>query len=147
LSSGSASDAYDSLISEPLATRSKASRREMSSACRDTRRSRGDVQSRAAPGFRVPDAHCCALAATAGSARRAAMMEAAASERAPLPTLERAKLRASSRRRCPVENRDVPLTVDARAERKGNDIENAVNRLTGKRCGQVQIRERGIRHP
>ena len=53
----------------------------------------------------------------------------------------RSKLGASSRRRCPVKNRDVSLPLDASTERESNDIENSVNRLTRKRCCQVQIRE------
>ena len=80
--------------------------------------------------------HCCAATGCADSAANAAAIEAIATrERARRLIASGATLGASPRCRCPVENRDVSLSLDASTERKGDDIENAVNRLTRKRCG------------
>jgi hypothetical protein len=41
-----------------------------------------------------------------------------------------------------VKYRHVSQPLDARTERKSDDIENSINRLTRKGCGQVKIRQR-----
>ena len=95
----------------------------------------------------LDDAHDCAHAGDATGVRSATSNTIVRGAPDRLPVMRRSGLGASHRRRCPVKYRDASLSLDARAEREGDDIENSVNRLTGKGCSQVKIRQRRIRHP
>jgi len=124
-SKGITSDVYDSRIRAAVEMRSNASRSEMSRACSDTRRSRGELHVGRDDREVLDEEHDCAGIA-------GAVISSAATN-----TMLRAGCRS-----CPIENRDVPLSLDSSTERESNDIEHSVNWLTGKRCGQVKIRQR-----
>src|SRR2546426_6507310 len=125
------------------ATRSNASRSEMSRTWSETRRSSGEFHVSSAVRDSVVEAHDCASTVTGANETNAAARTAIAQlARDRQSVTMRWVLSPSPRRRCPVKNRDVSLSFDAGTERKSDDIENSVNWLTGKRCGQVKIRQR-----
>ena len=122
--------------------RSSASRSEMSRTWSETRRSSGAFQAGNEARSVLADEHDWALAGDAARVSAAPNNTIARRARGRLPVTRRSVLGASPRRRCPVKYRDVSLPLDLGTERKGDDIENSINRLTRKRCGQVKIRQR-----
>jgi hypothetical protein len=122
--------------------RSSASRSEMSRTCRETRRSSGVFHAGSAARSSLDNEHDWARAGTATNDNPVTSRTIVRRPPDRLQVTTRSGLGASPRRSCPVKNRDVSLSLDARTERKSDDIENSVNRLTRKRCGQVKIRQR-----
>ena len=123
-------------------TRSSASRSEMSRAWRDTRRSSGAFHAGSVARSALDSEHDWARAGDATNENAVTSRAIVRPPRDRPPVTRRPALGASPRRSCPVKNRDVSLPLDAGTERKSDDIENSVNRLTRKRCGQVKIRQR-----
>lgn len=119
----------------------------MSRTCRETGRSSGALQVASDVRSALDVEHDCARTGDATNMAPAVSNTIGRRPRDRIAFTAWLVLEPSSRRRCPVEYSDVSLPLDARTERKGDDIEDSVNRLTRKRCGQVKIRERGIRHP
>lgn len=113
----------------------------MSRAWSDTRRSSGGFQEGSDARISLDEEHVCA---TAGEATKvsAVAITIARGTRDRIAFTAGPALAASSRRRCPVQYRDVSFPLDACSERKGDDIENSINRLTRKGRGQVKIRQR-----
>ena len=122
--------------------RSSASRSEMSRTWSETRRSSGAFQVGSDARDALDEEHDWARAGGATSASAVTSNTIARGARDRLPVTRRSVLGTSSRRGCPVKYRHVSLPLDAGTERKSDDIENSVNRLTRKRCGQVKIRQR-----
>ena len=122
-------------------TRSRASRSEMSRTWSETRRSSG-TDHEGCDAWNTLGEHDWARAGDAPSASAAASDRTARGARDDRPVTMRSILGASPNRWRPVKNRDVSLPLNAGTERESDDIENSVNRLTGKRCGQVKIRQR-----
>ena len=122
--------------------RSSASRIEMSRTWSETRRSRGGSQAGSDARSALDDEHDWARAGGATSVSAVTSNTIMRRARDRLPATKRSVLGATHRRCCPVKYRDVSLPLDAGTERKSDDIENSVNRLTRKRCGQVKIRQR-----
>ena len=123
-------------------TRSSASRSEMSRTWSETRRSSGAFPAGSEARSSLDSEHDWARAGDAAIDNAVTSRTIVRRPRDRVPVTRRSALRASSRRSSPVKNRDVSLALDAGTERKGDDIENSVNRLTRKRCGQVKIRQR-----
>lgn len=122
--------------------RSSASRSEISRTWSVTRRSSGAFQIGSDARSALDEEHDWARAGDATSVSAVTSNTIVRRARDRLPATKRSALGPSSRRGCPVKYRDVSLPLDAGTERKGDDIENSVNRLTRKRCGQVKIRQR-----
>ena len=122
--------------------RSSASRSEMSRTWRETRRSSGESHAGSEARSALDNEHDWARAgdATNDNAVTSSTIVHRLLDR--IPVTSRLALGASPRRSCPMKNRDVSLPLDAGTERKSDDIENSVNRLTRKGCGQVKIRQR-----
>src|ERR1700686_3659143 len=123
-------------------TRSSASRNEMSRTWSEARRSSGAFHDGSDARSALEKEHDCARADDVASDNAVTSMAIVRRPRDRLPVTRRSALRVGSRRTCPVKNRDVSLPPDAGTERKSDDIENSVNRLTRKRCGQGKIRQR-----
>ena len=123
-------------------TRSSASRNEMSRTWRETRRSSGAFHAGREASSPLDSAHDWARPGDATNDNAVTSRTIVHRLRDRLPVTRRLALGASPRRSCPMKNRDVPLPLDAGTKRKSDDIENSVNRLTRKRCGQVKIRQR-----
>ena len=126
----------------PAERRSRASRSEMSRTWSETRRSSGAFQMGCVARSALDDEHDWARAGAAANASAATTSAIVGRPHNRLPVMRRLGLGVNPRRRCPVKNRDVSLPLDAGTERKSDDIENSVNWLTRKRCGQVKIRQR-----
>jgi hypothetical protein len=131
---------------ESAEMRSNASRSEMSRTWSETRRSRGGFHVGSAARSALDVEQDCARALGAADTPATARMAIASCFRDRRLITGRPNLGASSRCRCPMKNRDVSLPLDASTERESDDIENSVNRLTRKRCRQVQIRQGRIRN-
>jgi hypothetical protein len=128
--------------------RSSASRSEMSRACSDTRRSSGGLHAgNDARKSREEEQTDCA-AAFEHSRKIAATGRILVSVRAAgVECTRRSGLAADAGHARPIESSDVSLTLESGAERKCDDVEDAINWLTGKRRGQVKISERRICYP
>ena len=114
----------------------------MSRTCRETRRSSGAFHAGSEAKSALDNEHDWARAGDATNDDAVTSRTIVRRPRDRPPVMRRSALRASPRGSCPVKNRDVSLPLDAGTERKSDDIENSVNRLTRKRCGQVKIRQR-----
>src|SRR6266849_11004879 len=123
-------------------TRSSASRSEMSRTWRETRRSSGALHAGSELTSALDNEHDWARAGDATNDNPVTSRTIVRRPRDRPPVTKRSALGVSPRRSRPMKNRDVSLSLDAGTERKSDDIENSVNRLTRKRCGQVKIRQR-----
>lgn len=123
-------------------TRSSASRNEMSRTWRETRRSSGAFHAGSVARSAFESEHDWARTGDATNDNAVISRTTVLRARDRPPVTRRSALGARPRRSCLVKNRDVSLPLDAGTERKSDDIENSVNRLTRKRCGQVKIRQR-----
>ena len=142
LSRGIISVVYESLTLLWTDRRSSASRSEMSLACRDTRRSRGGPHVCNEARKSLDDEQTAWAPALDQSSKGAATSRIFVRVRATgVAGTRRSGLAADAGHTRPIESSDVSLPLDAGTERKCDDVENSINRLTRKRCGQVKIRQ------
>src|ERR1700694_5038589 len=141
LSSGTASVAYDRRTLVPAESLSSASRREISRACKETRRSSGGFHV-VSEATKSPDgAHSDCACALDQRNIGAAINRIFVGRRLAELFTGRSRLTPIARSVRPIESSDVSLALDTRAEGKCDDVKNSINRLTRERCRQVQVRQ------